>query len=122
MSHIKTVCIEAPLSGDLEQSIAYARAAMHYCLYLNVAPFVSHLLYTQVLDDEDPDQRELGIDAGIALGDACENRWFFVDFGLSIGMRIALRRAHDRGQGTIDVLLGLHWRKAHKPTPTRGFA
>lgn len=121
MAHITTVCVESPLSGNLERNIAYARAAMRYCLFLNAAPFVSHLSFTQVLDDEDPGQRELGITAGLALGDGCENRWFFVDFGISPGMRLALERAEKRGQGHFDVLLGNDWREVYAPTPTRGF-
>jgi hypothetical protein len=36
--------------------------------------------------------------AGFAHADRCDARWFFVDFGISHGMREAEKRARDLGQ------------------------
>ena len=100
---MKTVCIESPLSGDFARNIKYARMALRYCLDHGVSPFASHLLYTQVLNDEVMVHRELGMAAGFAMGDLCDERWFFTDFGMSTGMLMAQRRARDMGQITQDV-------------------
>ena len=38
---------------------------MRDCLERGEVPIASHLLYPQVLDDAEPGQRQLGIDAGL---------------------------------------------------------
>lgn len=61
------VIVESPYSGDIERNLCYARAALKDCFDRGEYPFASHLLYTQkdVLDDNIPEQRQLGI---LALG------------------------------------------------------
>ena len=96
---MKRICIESPLSGDFVKNIEYARRCMRYVLDLGYAPFVSHLLYTQVLDDRNPEQRKRGLEAGFAMGDSCDERWFFLKGGrMSDGMLAALDRAKGLGQ------------------------
>lgn len=91
---MKRICIESPLSGDFAKNIEYARRCMRYVLDLGHAPFASHLLYTQVLDDRVPDHRGRGLEAGLAMGDSCDERWFFLKDGeLSRGMTLAWERA-----------------------------
>lgn len=92
------VCIESPLKGDLEGNVQYARTCLRHVLDEGHAPFASHLLYTQVLDDRIEAHRELGITAGLAHGDACDERWFFVDKGWSEGMYRAMEHAETIGQ------------------------
>ena len=72
---MKRVIVESPFAGkgntpeeieaDRETNIAYAQAAMADCLSRMEAPFLSHLLYTTVLNDDSPTERELGIKAGL---------------------------------------------------------
>jgi hypothetical protein len=63
------VVIESPLSGDFEKNVKYAKLCMYDSLVNhNEAPFASHLLYTQCLDDEVAEQRKLGMEAGFCLG------------------------------------------------------
>ena len=119
---MKTVCIESPLAGDFARNIAYARAAMRFCLLKGVAPFASHLLYTQALDDENLEHRGIGIAAGLALGDQCDERWFFIDFGLSTGMGKAQDRAIARHQRKRAWRLGPDWETEYALTPTPGLA
>lgn len=109
------VCIESPLAGDYKRNIAYARACMAYCLQQGAAPVASHLLYTQVLNDKIPEQREVGLLAGLALGDSCQERWFFTDFGMSPGMTAAMARAMEFDQPTRDIELGENWSKLRLP-------
>ena len=96
---MKRVILESPYAGDhdddIAHNVAYARAALRDCLNRGEAPIASHLLYTQegVLDDNDPEERRLGIDAGYAWWGVAEAVVFYVDFGMSPGMAAAWRRA-----------------------------
>lgn len=62
------VLIESPFAGDVKGNIAYAQAAILDCLHRGEAPFASHLFYTDVLDDNNPKEREMGIEAGLSIG------------------------------------------------------
>lgn len=99
------VCIESPLKGDLKGNVQYARTCLRHVLDEGHAPFASHLLYTQVLDDRVEEHRELGITAGLAHGDNCDERWFFVDKGWSDGMYRAMKHAEAIGQRTRCISL-----------------
>ena len=87
------IIIESPFSGDTERNLAYAREALLHSLSRGEAPFASHLLYPQVLNDLDPDQRGRGIEAGFAWWPSVAYVAFYVDLGWSLGMRQALERA-----------------------------
>lgn len=97
---MKLVIIESPFAGDVERNIEYARAAMADCLHRGEAPYASHLLYTQegVLDDDIPEERELGIQAGFEWGEEAEMRVVYEDFGISKGMRKGIEHAKEIGQ------------------------
>ena len=97
---MKRVILESPYAGDIERNIAYARACLRDCLLRNEAPIASHLLYTQpgVLDDNVPDERQLGIEAGLAWGDLAEATVVYTDHGISRGMQYGIDRANKRGR------------------------
>ena len=67
MDKRKTVLLESPYAGDtpekVQENIEYAQRAIKDCLERKEAPFASHLIYTQALDDNVPSERELGIKA-----------------------------------------------------------
>ncbi|WP_435655042.1 DUF7768 domain-containing protein [Brucella pituitosa] len=91
------VIIETPYSGDVEANTAYARACLLDSLRRGEAPIASHLLHTQVLDDMQPDERSLGIEAGLAWYRVATKCVVYTDRGISAGMRKGLVRAiqHD---------------------------
>lgn len=64
------VILEAPFAGDVETNIKFARACMRDSLSKGEVPFAFHLLYTQeqILDDDIPEERNWGIEAGLAWG------------------------------------------------------
>lgn len=79
----------------LERNIAYARAAVADCLARGESPIASHLLLTQpgILDDGLTEEREKGIEAGLAwyaVADACV---VYGDLGVSSGMERGIARA-----------------------------
>ena len=94
---MKRVIVESPYAGSTEMEIdlneAYAELAMHDCLVnYREAPYASHLLYTRrfVLRDEIPEDRELGIKAGFIWRDVAEKTIFYVDLGITEGMKMGI--------------------------------
>lgn len=92
---MKLVIIESPYAGNVSDNAAYARACMYDCLIRGEAPFASHLLYTQkgVLDDVDPAQRRLGIEAGLLWGARADLTAVYADLGISQGMEQGIKAA-----------------------------
>jgi hypothetical protein len=116
MLHRKRVIIESPYAGptpsDISRNVAYAKLALADSIYRGEAPYASHLLYTQVLKDEIPEERKLGIELGMAWVDAAELVAFYVDFGFSPGMmsclikikRHSIRVPHEIRKVSPDVI------------------
>ena len=70
---MKRVFVCSPYRGDVTANVALARAACHEVLRSGDAPFAPHLLYPDLLDDQDAAERERGIAAGLtwlAVSDA----------------------------------------------------
>lgn len=76
---------------------------MRDSLLKNEAPLLSHLLYTQpgVLRDEVPEERQHGIDAGLAWGRVAEATIIYVDRGISNGMRYGIANARAAGRPIV---------------------
>lgn len=87
---MRRVILESPYAGpdDATRSlnVDYARAALLDSLGRGEAPLASHLLYTQVLNDDVPDQRRTGIAAGLAWAEYADATVVYIDLGLSAGM------------------------------------
>jgi len=94
------VIVESPYAGDILSNERYARAAMADCLQRGEAPYASHLLYTQagVLNDLDPAERRLGMEAGFAWGDKADKTVVYTDLGMSSGMVAGVERALAAGR------------------------
>lgn len=93
--NLKRVILESPYKGDLGRNLRYARACLRDCLKRGEAPIASRLLYTQegVLDDDDPEERKLGIEAGLAWGPVAEMTVVYTDLGITDGMKQGIKRA-----------------------------
>lgn len=91
------VILESPYAGEIEENVAYARLCMKDCLDRGEAPMVSHLLYTQVLSDHSEEERQLGIDAGLAWRKVAEKSVVYIDRGMSRGMWYGIDLARDQG-------------------------
>lgn len=83
--------IESPLAGDTKRNIQYAKDCMKDSLARGEAPFAMHLLYAQedVLDDLKPEERALGIKAGLEWAKRADLIAFYIDYGISNGMKMA---------------------------------
>lgn len=86
------VVLESPYAGLVERNVAYARAAARDCLMRGESPFPSHLLFTQagVLRDEDPAERALGINAGLAWAEKALYAVVYQDLGITSGMLLGI--------------------------------
>jgi len=89
------VILESPYAGDIENNVKYARQCVKDCLLRGEAPIASHLLYTQegILDDNIPNERMLGINAGLVWKEVAEKHVFYCDHGVSEGMEYAFEQA-----------------------------
>ena len=96
------VIIESPFKGSTPaeeaENTAYAKEAMRDSLYRGEAPFASHLLYPQMLDDADEDERRMGIEAGLRIGQLADRTVVYTDRGISPGMKYGIKRAEDEGR------------------------
>lgn len=90
---MRRVIVESPYAGDIERNVRYARACLLDCLRRGEAPLASHLLYPQVLDDGNEEERALGIEAGLAWGECADATVVYTDLGWSRGMRAGVRHA-----------------------------
>jgi len=85
---VRLVILESPYGGDIKKNIKYARACLRDSLKRGEAPIASHLLYTQegVLNDNIPEERQHGIDAGLAWLKVADATVVYTDLGISKGM------------------------------------
>ena len=90
---MRLVIVESPYAGDVDANIEYARECVADCLRRGEAPFASHLLYTQVLDDALASERALGIEAGLRWGERADATVVYIDRGISRGMREGINAA-----------------------------
>tara|TARA_R110000824_G_scaffold42565_5_gene125229 strand:+ start:6158 stop:6505 length:348 start_codon:yes stop_codon:yes gene_type:complete len=80
------VILESPYAGDVDTNLEYARECLLDSLSRGESPIAFHLLYTQVLDDEDPVQRALGLDASAEWYERANAVVAYTDLGISPGM------------------------------------
>ena len=99
---VRRVLIESPLAADtadgVRRNIVYARRAALDCFRRGEAPFASHLLYPQILDDRDTAERVRGIEAGLLWGKCADATVVYVDRGISGGMWEGVLRATAEGR------------------------
>ena len=91
--NIPTV-IESPYAGDSKRNMAYLYDCMLDSIARGEAPFASHLIYTQVLNDAMPDERKLGIEMGYAWATLARRMAVYIDLGISFGMAQAIQYAN----------------------------
>lgn len=84
---------DAILKAMIDRNVRYARRALLDSLERGEAPYASHLLYTQVLEDSTPEQRQHGLEAGWAWQSSADAIVVYTDFGVSDGMQAAIDMA-----------------------------
>ena len=97
MQKKSVIIIESPYAGDIKRNKIYARRCMKDSLNRGEAPFVSHLLYTQVLNDKIPKDRKLGMEVGFVFIKKSDYSVVYLDYGISNGMKEGIKEAIDIG-------------------------
>ena len=95
---MKLVVIESPYANNIERNVLYLKRVVIDCLARGEAPFASHLLYTQVLNDNIPAERALGMEAGFAWSKKAELTVVYGDYGISEGMELGIAEADAVGR------------------------
>lgn len=96
---MRLVIVESPYAGNVAENEEYARRCVRDSLSRGEAPIASHLLYTQpgILNDLVPEERQWGIDAGLAWRRVAEASVVYTDLGISRGMEYGIAAAKDAG-------------------------
>ncbi len=85
----KAVFICAPLGGNVKENLEKVRHYAEYALKCGDTPIVPHY-FAEILDDNDPEQRKIGISSSKSLIWKCDECWVFGDV-LTEGMKIELQ-------------------------------
>lgn len=97
---LKYVYICSPYRGDMDYNTATAQFYCQYATGQGVIPIAPHIYFTQFLDDDEPDERLLGLEMGLDILKHCAELWVFGN-RISDGMRDEINTA---GQSGIPVL------------------
>lgn len=94
-----TVVIESPYAAikeknlTVEDNLKYCKLCVEHSIHNGEAPFAGHLIFPTVLNDDDPVERSIGIACHASYIPQCHVVAFYVDLGISDGMREGLRIA-----------------------------
>lgn len=94
---MKRVILESPFRGvdklERARNKMYALDCMRDSIDRGEAPFMSHLLYTQIMNEDIPEERSLGIEAGLVWGEMAEMTVVYQDYGITEGMQQGIDHA-----------------------------
>lgn len=93
---MKKVYVVSPYSGAVKQNVEFARKCCRKLSDEGCIPFAPHLLFTQFLDDDIPQERERGIQFGLELMKLCDEVVVCGDY-ISRGMGAEIACAKDLG-------------------------
>jgi len=71
------VYVVSKYAGDIEKNVANAIRYCRFAIEKGYMPIASHLLYPRILNDNVPEERELGLMFGLALLSKCNEVWCF---------------------------------------------
>lgn len=123
---MKIIYVASPYAGDVKKNTEFTKRACRYVLEQGYAFFAPHLLYPTILDEHQPEQRQLGLDMGIAMLSRCDELWCYGDH-ISLGMhfeieeadrlKIPVRRVREQA-GTFIISEPMQFTKAEAPAPS----
>jgi len=90
---MRRVIVESPFAGDRERNHAYLLDCLRDCYARGEAPIASHAIGPLVLDDDVPEERSIGIAAGLAWQAGADAVCVYGDLGISRGMQEAIDHA-----------------------------
>ena len=96
LGYMPLVYICSPFRGNVENNMRNARKYCAFALSRHALPIATHLLFPQFMEEDDPEQRRLGIFFGLILQKKCKEVWVF-GRNISRGMAVEIEKAHERG-------------------------
>ena len=90
------VYIASPYAGDIGFNIARAQGYCRFAVSKGSIPLAPHLLFPQFMDDDDAEQRKLGLRFALILLGKCDELWVFGE-KISAGMAAEIDKAKRRG-------------------------
>lgn len=88
---MKNVYICSLIGGNITQNLENAKRYAKYAFECGMAPVVPHF-YAEILDDNVPEERSIGMRAGVSLLWNCDECWIFGD-EITEGMKNEIRFA-----------------------------
>lgn len=89
------VYIASPFLGDVERNTERARGYCRLAVSKGYIPLAPHLHYPQFMNDDDKEERELGLFFGLVLLGKCSEIWVFNKISAGVAREIA--KAKKRG-------------------------
>lgn len=93
---MKLIYVASPYAGDVEKNTESAKRACRHVMNEGHAFFAPHLLYPQLLDDLNPQERQAGLDMGLEVLRKCDELWCYGD-RISPGMAREIEQAKNFG-------------------------
>ncbi len=84
-------------SAELDRNIEYVQEITRQVLRAGYAPITPHLYMTQCLNENDPEERSIGMAAGLQLLAGCDFVVIGDRYGISEGMDTEMRLAEELG-------------------------
>ncbi len=90
------VYIISPYAGDIETNVAFAIRCCQMAIQQGYTPIAAHLLYPQILDDQEPKERAIGLELGLDILRHCAAAWV-CGTRISSGMEGEIQEAQQQG-------------------------
>ena len=90
------VFICSPFAGGTERNVERARRYCRFAVSNGCIPIAPHVYFPQFMDDDDQEQRDLGLFMGMVLMSRCKELWVFGST-VSRGMAVEIEKAQQRG-------------------------
>lgn len=94
---MQKIYVISPYAGDIEKNVANAIGYCKYVMEKGYMPLASHLYFTQMTNDDIPEERKLGLSMGLELLAICDEAWVFYENRISSGMAGEISRAKELG-------------------------
>jgi hypothetical protein len=87
----------SPYRGDVKRNKEYARHLTRVALEHGLVPVTPHLYITEVTNEDKPEEREMGLNAGNEILRICNFILVGDKYGISSGMSQEIQKAKESG-------------------------
>jgi len=77
MERIKKIFICSPFRGNIKENRKKAKEYSREVALAGHIPITPHIYFTEFLNDDNPEERELGMELGRKLLDICDEMWIY---------------------------------------------